>query len=82
MKKLIFGFFFLVVISLSVFLTESVLQTNISITALCQDVPEYMDVGGSGGGGYTTGCPGVQGRRQSQAVECAVGGWIIKPGCF
>ena len=81
MKKLIFGFFFLVVISLSVFLTVSVLQTSISITALCQDVPEYMDVGGSGGGGYTTSCPGVQNRRKSQAVQCAGGGWVIKPGC-
>jgi len=80
MKKLIFGFFFLVVISLSVFLTVSVLQTSISITALCQEVPEYMDVGGSGGG-YTTGCPGVQNRRKSQAVQCAGGGWVIKPGC-
>jgi len=30
---------------------------------------------------YSNDPPGPQGNRHSQAVQCGVGGWVIKPGC-
>lgn len=84
MKKLFFYLSFVTVISLSAFLLVNVLQTNRSITALCDEFMENVDLGDGGGGssgGYTNGCPGGQGRRRTQAVQCDGGGWNVVSGC-
>lgn len=66
MKKHFITFLSLVLlIGVSFFVLESSIQT-----ARANVTPRYSN-----------NPPGAQGQRTNQAVQCAGGGWIIKPGC-
>lgn len=66
MKKNILLCFFILAVAFAAVLSTAI-NVNAAETAINPIFSDYP--------------PGPQGNRQTQSVQCGVGGWVIKPGC-